>query len=120
MYSAPLPCDTLMMSLIWVIADCLGWGKDGDVFPPNSAAPNAGTRKEKRGKGGTGSGALDLAGLVKATPLYLIDPGLGWGAAHQLVLGVPSVGVAVLVQDGLQPHRVGIAHHRLGWGQERH
>lgn len=42
------------------------------------------------------------------------------GVAHQPVLGVPFVGVAVFVDDGLKPQRVGIAHRCLGWVQEGH
>lgn len=44
----------------------------------------------------------------------------GVGAAHQLVPGVPIIGVAIFVVVDMKPQRVGIAQHGLGWGQKRH
>lgn len=63
---------------------------------------------------------LDLARLLKAVPFTSMVLVWGTGVAHQPVYRVPFVGVAVFIDDGLQPQGVGIAHHRLRWVQEGH
>lgn len=93
------------------------------MFPPNAAAPKAGARKDGEEEGGSGPEMTTGAGLgrggqsVPFTSLILV---WGVGAAHQPVLGVPIIGVAIFGVVDMKPQRVGIAHHGLGWGQKRH
>lgn len=114
----PLLCDTLRMSIIRVVGARLGL-LGLEMCPLLTQAPS---RKERR-KEGQAQALTVAVGPGRASrghALCLTAPGWGGGTAHQLVLDVPVIGVAVLIDDSLEPQRVGVAHDHLRWGQERH
>lgn len=114
----PLACDPLTMSLVRVVGACLGLVRL-EMCP---LLTQARSRKE-RGEEGRAQGppvALGPGRAGRGRALCLAGLGLGRGAAHQSVLDVPIVAVAILVDDSLQPQGVRVAHRHLRRGQERH
>lgn len=83
-----------------------------DALGPSPAIGKEG-KEEVQAEGHLQAGSW--LGPAKAVPF----PALTWGrgAAHQPVLGISVVGVAILIDDDLQPQGVGVAHHCLGWGR---
>lgn len=101
-----------------------GAGSSRAVSSPEALAPYpamGGRRRKFRPR--KPSGGRTWLGPVKAVPFPALTWSWGGGAAHQSVLGVSVMGVAVLVDGHLQPQGVGVAHHCLvgggGWGRRR-
>lgn len=120
MASVLIPCDSLMTSLVWATAACLGGGAG---LCPLGILQRL-TRRVQGSKGGGRSGrgapegSRSWLGAIQAVPFITRAWGWGRGAAHQSVFDVPVVSVAGLIDDGLQAQGVGVAHHRLAGAQD--